>query len=155
MAAAFGHDLDSDPFSVRDLADKVVGILNSSGHEQARLVEDAKAKVGSMIDHFRRFLSVVEDRHVADGPASDTAKVLEMVAAERKSQDANWGPGHDDQHSCNDWVALITKQLGEVVATEGDLPTWQSNMVAAAALAVAAAEAAGRHMAAKGPPAAP
>lgn len=76
-----------------------------------------------------------------------TCEVLDEVLAERGNQDANWGPHHDDQHTPADWVGLIVKQLGEVVSSQDDLRAWRDNMIAAAALAVAAVESADRHIA--------
>ncbi len=69
--------------------------------------------------------------------------IITAILDERKKQDRTWGgPANDDKHTGFDWVALITKQLGEAVdsAFRGDAPGYSFAMVRVAALAVAAIE---------------
>lgn len=65
-------------------------------------------------------------------------KIIEEIRAERAAQDAQWGgPEHDDEHSPDDFMGFITRQ---VVKGAGDGSDVRERFVKIASLAVAALE---------------
>ena len=69
-------------------------------------------------------------------------KILHDIDAERERQKREWDLFHDEEHTANDWVALICRFLGRMnfmqVSMDSD---FHDDMVKVAALAVAALEA--------------
>jgi hypothetical protein len=68
--------------------------------------------------------------------------ILSQVQDEHVRQDAKWGGAeHDDQHIANDWNDFIQWHLRKAVPPIGvPSATYRQNMIAVAALAVAAVE---------------
>ena len=71
-------------------------------------------------------------------------QIIADVKAERAAQDAQWGgPEHDDEHSPDDFMGFITRQ---VVKGAGDGSDVRDRFIKIAALAVAAIESLDRQM---------
>ena len=89
-----------------------------------------------------------------DPPIQDA--LIDEIFAERLVQISLWGDDHDDRHSHNDWVAILTRHIGMaagdgspqgVCRTDGrpvaghDPERFRRQMVRVAAIALAALEA--------------
>lgn len=90
-------------------------------------------------------IDVMRAQQVALGIENPTALVLAEVGNERlRQQDGEaYRLEHDDAHSVNDWIALVTRYIGRA-ADEADLyrnpEGYRRRLVQAAAIAVAAIE---------------
>jgi hypothetical protein len=76
-------------------------------------------------------------------PVDPQEAVLAEIVLERLEQDAQWGgPGHDDQHDVNCWIAILARHVGLAANDEAatDLARFRRQMVRVAAVAVAAVE---------------
>jgi|AntDeeMinimDraft_6_1070357.scaffolds.fasta_scaffold14704_2 hypothetical protein len=71
--------------------------------------------------------------------------IYEEIQAERDHQRRKWGGAeHDDQHTTFDWLAILTKHVGQAFdpGERGrlDIPKYRHQMIRVAAVAVAAIE---------------
>jgi hypothetical protein len=67
--------------------------------------------------------------------------IFNEISLEREKQDRQWGgPDHDAHHTSHDWVAYITKHVGQAVFWPWTPEKFRQQMVIVAALAVAAIE---------------
>lgn len=66
--------------------------------------------------------------------------IYETIELERAYQDKKWGRTFDGKNTPNDWVAYITKYLGQSVTMPFHGETFRTQMLKVAALAVAALE---------------
>ena len=67
--------------------------------------------------------------------------IYEGIDAVRDSQDRKWGgPAHDDKHTRHDWIAFAVKQLGKAMEYNASPGDFNSAMIQAAAVCVAAVE---------------
>lgn len=95
------------------------------------------------LPHCQRQGLVTSASDYSDSNEGGKQEVVTAILDEREDQDRMWGgPANDNKHTGFDWVALITKQLGEAVEStfHGDAPGFRFAMVRVAALAVAAIE---------------
>jgi hypothetical protein len=63
--------------------------------------------------------------------------------AERARQDEEWGgAAHDDRHSIETWIALLTERVGQAFTgyQYRDRPAYRQRLIQTTALAIAAAE---------------
>lgn len=82
-------------------------------------------------------------------PSPQLLVLLSDVADERARQDRKWGgPIHDDGHYAREWLAFLSKPMAEALqaSSAGDFIGYIGSMVKIAALAMAAAESAVRHI---------
>lgn len=66
--------------------------------------------------------------------------IYDNIEAERSYQNERWGTAFDDKNTPNDWVAYITKYLGQSVTMPFNDDTFRVQMLKVAALAVAVLE---------------
>ena len=66
--------------------------------------------------------------------------VLDSINTEREYQNSRWGVEFDAKNTPNDWVAYISKYLGQSVTMPFDESRFRTQMVKVAALATAALE---------------
>ena len=70
------------------------------------------------------------------------SKAYDMIAQERRAQDAQWGgPAHDDTHDVCDWNSFIRYQLRQIDHSEGEADNpkhFQERFAKIAALCVSA-----------------
>ena len=66
--------------------------------------------------------------------------VFVAIESERRYQDKKWGTDFDTLNTPNDWVAYISKYLGQAVTMPFNDNTFRLQMVKVAALATAALE---------------
>lgn len=75
---------------------------------------------------------------------TQTTLVLADIGSERSRQQAakNWTLDHDDAHTVNDWIALLTRWQGRAMeaATGGDVAAYRQRLVQVGAITVAAIE---------------
>lgn len=97
-----------------------------------------------------------------DDARKDTERVLREVLAERARQWMKWGwegseidlvgHAHDDEHAEGDWTRFVVRFLGraEQAIEDNDPVEWRGEMLAVAALAVAAVESYDRRLSSGG-----
>jgi hypothetical protein len=68
------------------------------------------------------------------------AEIFSQIEAERAYQDNRWGTAFDDKNTVNDWVAYISKYLGQSVTMPLNIDTFHTQLLKVAALCVAALE---------------
>ena len=66
--------------------------------------------------------------------------VFEKIEAERAYQDVKWGTAFDSRNTPNDWVAYISKYLGQAVTMPFDPGAFRTQLLKVATLATAALE---------------
>lgn len=67
-------------------------------------------------------------------------QIFNLIGAERDYQTHKWGTAFDTKNTPNDWVAYISKYLGQTVTLPFNKATFQTQLLKVAALAVAALE---------------
>ena len=67
-------------------------------------------------------------------------QIFGNIETERAYQEQRWGTEFDSKNTPNDWVAYISKYLGQTVTMPFDEATFRKQMLKVAALAVAALE---------------
>ena len=68
------------------------------------------------------------------------AEIFEKIATEREYQNQKWGNSFDSKNTPNDWVAYISKYLGQAMTMPFDETTFRTQLLKVATLAVAALE---------------
>lgn len=74
---------------------------------------------------------------------ADQQAIIAEIVLERIQQDAeHGGPEKDDQHSENDWLAILMRHVGLAASDEAkiDLARFRRQMIRVSALALAAVE---------------
>lgn len=71
--------------------------------------------------------------------------IMMRVSNERDYQDQKWGTAFDDKNTVNDWCAYIASYTGRASKMGATKDEQIEGFIKVAALAVAAAEAAGRN----------
>lgn len=66
--------------------------------------------------------------------------IFAAVEKERAYQDEKWGRDFDDKNTVNDWVAYMTKYLGQAVTLPWTDATFRTQLLKVIALGVAALE---------------
>lgn len=71
---------------------------------------------------------------------SRRSDILDSIGAEREYQNEKWGNSFDSKNTPNDWVAYISKYLGQSVTMPFDDGRFREQILKVASLAVAALE---------------
>lgn len=66
--------------------------------------------------------------------------IFNQIDDERAYQETKWGNGFDAKNTPNDWVAYISKYLGQTVTMPFNEDTFRKQLLKVATLAVAALE---------------
>lgn len=66
--------------------------------------------------------------------------IFDSINAERNYQDSKWGNSFDSKNTPNDWVAYISKYLGQSVTMPFNEDVFRTQLLKVATLAVAALE---------------
>jgi hypothetical protein len=66
--------------------------------------------------------------------------IFDQIDAERAYQNQKWGNAFDSKNTPNDWVAYISKYLGQTVTMPFDETTFRKQLLKVASLAIAALE---------------
>lgn len=92
--------------------------------------------------HSKVLTLILEKRGILSPPKKEIpeSSYLEDVGQEYQVQARKWGRSHDQNHTVNDWSALITQRLGKLTSES----SWESRylaLISIAALCVSACEA--------------
>jgi hypothetical protein len=67
-------------------------------------------------------------------------EIFDAVEKERAYQDGIWGREFDDKNTSNDWIAYITKYLGQALTLPWNKETFQKQILKAMTLCCAVLE---------------